>query len=141
MSGPVVLDTSAIIALLSSGDANHVPAVQYAEELRASERTILLPADVITEAVTLAGKKLGHDRAVDLAAHLLTTTRYTRDETSDELRLAALEHFERQIPSVSFTDCIVMAVADAHQTRDIFGFDTDFARNGYTTAASRQEAA
>ena len=143
MSGPVVLDTSAVIALLSPSDAHHARAVRHAQELQASARVLLLPADVITEAVNLAGKKLGHHPAVELAAHLLTTPLYTRVETSDALRLAALRHFQGQAASVSFTDCIVMAVADAHQTRDIFGFDTDFTKNGYTipTACPRHHQA
>jgi predicted nucleic acid-binding protein len=33
---------------------------------------------------------------------------------------------------VSFTDCVVMAYADAFQTKDIFGFDKQFADAGYT---------
>ena len=141
MSGPFVLDTRALIALLSPSDANHELAVRHVEDLKASACVILLPADVITEAVNLAGKTFGHPQAVELAAHLLTTTLYTRTETSDELRLAALKHFQRQSSAVSFTDCIVMAVADTHQTRDIFGFDSDFAKSGYIIVAPPQQGA
>ena len=136
MTGPVVLATSGIIALFSGDDAHHAAAVQHAEAVCTSERGILLPTDVITAAVNLAGKKLGHPHAVALAAHLVATTRYTRVETSDQLRLAALTHFKRQTASVSFTDCLVMAVADAYHTRDIFGFATDFAKSGYTIVSA-----
>ena len=132
MSGPVVLDTSAIIALFSDKDAHHDAAARHARALRASGRVLLLPADIITEAVNLAGKKLGHDQAAALADQLVGSPLYTRIETNDELRIAAVKHFKRQTASVSLTDCVVMAVADAHQTRDIFGFDTDFTKNGYT---------
>ena len=131
MSGPVVLDTSALLALFDPHDAHHAAAIRSAQELHASARLLLLPADVITEAVNVAGKKLGHDLAAELAAHLAATDLYTRIETSDALRFAAIDHFTRQTASVSLTDCIVMAVADAHQTRDIFGFDSDFTKNGY----------
>ena len=132
MSGPVVLDTSAIIALFDPHDAHHAAAIRYAQELHASARLLLLPADILTEAVNLAGKKLGHDLAAELAAHLAATDLYTRIEPRDVLRFTAIDHFKRPTASVSLTDCIVMAVADAHQTRDIFGFDTDFTKNGYT---------
>ena len=30
-----------------------------------------------------------------------------------------------------FTDCIVMANADSFKTKDIFGFDEVFRKNGY----------
>ena len=140
MSGPVVLDTSAIIALFDPQDAHHDAAARHARELRASGRVLLLPADIITEAVNLAGKKLGHDQAAALADQLVASPLYTRIETSDELRIAAVEHFKGQTASVSLTDCVVMAVADAHQTRDIFGFDNDFARNGYTVVEHQPTA-
>jgi predicted nucleic acid-binding protein len=32
---------------------------------------------------------------------------------------------------VSFTDCVVMAVADTYGTKRIFGFDEAFTKNGY----------
>jgi predicted nucleic acid-binding protein len=43
----------------------------------------------------------------------------------------ALSRFVTQPNAVSFTDCIVMTVADAYGTQTIFGFDADHARNGY----------
>lgn len=131
MSGPVVLDTSAIISVVFPEDANHERAKQHAQALVAAERVIVLPGDVITETVNLTGKKFGHDQAAALAAQLLTSRLYTRVESGDQLRVAALKYFRRQSSSVSFTDCIVMAVADAYHTKDIFGFDADFTRNGY----------
>jgi predicted nucleic acid-binding protein len=33
--------------------------------------------------------------------------------------------------AVSFTDCLVMAVADEYGTKDIFDFDKQFADAGY----------
>lgn len=44
---------------------------------------------------------------------------------------AALEKFEALEDTVSLTDCIVMAVADHYETKDIFGFDKQFADAGY----------
>jgi predicted nucleic acid-binding protein len=39
--------------------------------------------------------------------------------------------FKTAADAVSFTDCIVMAVADEYGTREIFGFDKQFADAGY----------
>jgi predicted nucleic acid-binding protein len=44
---------------------------------------------------------------------------------------AALEKFNEQPPAVSLTDCIVMAVADAYKTKEVFGFDKQFEDAGY----------
>jgi predicted nucleic acid-binding protein len=43
----------------------------------------------------------------------------------------ALEQFKDQAPGVSLTDCLVMVVADAYGTKDIFGFDRQFVNAGY----------
>jgi hypothetical protein len=44
---------------------------------------------------------------------------------------AALALFTQLKASVSFTDTIVMAVADEYHTKDIFGFDKQFEDAGY----------
>jgi predicted nucleic acid-binding protein len=43
----------------------------------------------------------------------------------------ALKKFAHIGEAVSFTDCIVMAVADEYGTPDIFGFDKQFQEAGY----------
>jgi predicted nucleic-acid-binding protein len=43
----------------------------------------------------------------------------------------ALLKFEAVSEAVSFTDCLVMAVADEYGTKDIFGFDKHFEDAGY----------
>jgi|SRR5919202_931849 predicted nucleic acid-binding protein len=61
---------------------------------------------------------------------------------SDKELAEALERFARQPASVSFTDCIVMAVADRLGTQTIFGFDEVFRKNGYRLpGAPHQQAA
>ena len=45
--------------------------------------------------------------------------------------IRALEKFKDKPPAVSFTDCIVMVVADDYGTKDIFGFDKQFEEAGY----------
>ena len=54
-----------------------------------------------------------------------------------------LERFARQPASVSFTDCLVMSLADRVGTKLIFGFDEVFRKNGYRppAAPNQQEAA
>jgi predicted nucleic acid-binding protein len=41
---------------------------------------------------------------------------------------------------VSYTDCIVMVVATASKTKEVFGFDDVFGKNGYRLPENRKEA-
>jgi predicted nucleic acid-binding protein len=43
----------------------------------------------------------------------------------------ALFKFDAASQAVSFTDCLVMTVADEYGTKDIFGFDKQFEDAGY----------
>jgi predicted nucleic acid-binding protein len=47
------------------------------------------------------------------------------------IRLDAVEQFRTAPAGVSFTDCLVMKVADEFGTKDVFGFDKQFEDAGY----------
>ena len=89
------------------------------------------------------GKKLGHQVAVSAGKQILATPNYLIIESDEELA-EALERFVTQAASVSFTDCLVMVLADRYGTKLIFGFDEAFRKNGYRLPAApknQQEAA
>jgi predicted nucleic acid-binding protein len=44
------------------------------------------------------------------------------------------------VPEVSFTDCMVMVVADHYGTKDIFGFDMQFVDAGYNRLVGRENS-
>jgi predicted nucleic acid-binding protein len=92
--------------------------------------------------MNVLGKKLGHGVAVSAGQQILATPIYLIIESDKELE-EALERFARQPASVSFTDCMVMALADRLGTKLIFGFDEVFRKNGYRLpeALNQQEAA
>ena len=54
------------------------------------------------------------------------------NEPQDIPASGALEKFADLPHAVSLTDCLVMATADAYGTKEIFGFDKQFADAGYT---------
>jgi predicted nucleic acid-binding protein len=54
---------------------------------------------------------------------------------SADVHQLGLDKFASSPTTVSFTDCVVMAVADTYQTTDIFGFDKQFEDGGYTVPA------
>lgn len=89
------------------------------------------PVDVFSETINALGKKSGHQTALRAAEALLRPgSQFILIETTTSVP-AALEKFAQLPAAVSYTDCVVMAVADAYDTRLIFGFDGQFAAAGY----------
>jgi predicted nucleic acid-binding protein len=132
---PIIADTSALVSLATETDHNHQPAVQAAERLRDESRPIILSLDVLVETVNILGKRSGHKTALNAAEKLLRPgSQFVLIETRPYL-IAALKKFKQQAEGVSLTDCMVMAVADDYGTKEIFGFDKQFADAGYTRLA------
>lgn len=130
-SNPIVTDSSALVSLISQTDSNHKKAVASAIKFKNTKRAILIPSEVFAETINILGKKFGHSAAVASANELLHSQEYKIANTLENTRLIAFEKFQQQPQSVSFTDCLVMAFADEYETKEIFGFDAAFRKNGY----------
>jgi predicted nucleic acid-binding protein len=129
---PIIADTSGLVSLATDTDQNHEPATKAAAKLHKTARPILLPFDILVETVNILGKKSGHEIARKAANELLhPESQFLLIETGPYL-FTALEKFKDQPPAVSLTDCIVMSIADDYGTKEIFGFDKQFADAGYT---------
>ena len=124
----IIADTSGLVSLFLPDDQNHEVALKAAEKLRSAHKDILIPAAVFVELLNILGHKVGHTAA--LAAVLELTPPFLVLTTQTNVS-QALKKFEALPQSVSFTDCLVMAVADEYATSDIFGFDKQFADAGY----------
>ncbi len=131
-SKPVIIDTSALVSLVSDADSNHRSAVAISTRIASDHRPVVLPGEVFTETLNIVGKKISREKQLDLGSDLLTSQTFTIIETSSEIRRLAFEKLRKQPASVSYTDCVVMAFADYFETTDIFGFDQTFRKNGYT---------
>ena len=130
-NSPIIADTSALVSLATDTDHNHIPAKEAAARLREVSRPIILPADIFVETVNVLGKRSGHETALKAAAELRRPgSQFILIETVPYLN-RALERLKDQAPGVSLTDCIVMVVADAYGTKDVFGFDMQFVEAGY----------
>ena len=128
----IIADTSGLYSLINPFDRNHNFIVQAARELTTEATALLVPWDIFVETINTTGKKNGHDLALSVARYLQETPLFAIAITADRSVFDdALARYAEQPQSVSFTDCIVMAVADSYQTKEIFGFDLAFARNGY----------
>ena len=129
-AGVIIADTSGLVSLFSPDDRNHAETLNAAKRLQHENKDILIPAAVFIEFLNVMGRKAGH--AVALAAVTeLTPPFLVLSEPSSLLESPALFKFEAISEAVSFTDCLVMAVADEYGTKDIFGFDKQFEEAGY----------
>lgn len=131
MSQPIIIDSSAFISLGTITDSNYRKATAISSKIGEDDRIIIMPGEIFTEIVNVAGKKIGHVAAIDQANKILSSKIVHIEETTLAIRQSALNKFRKQFESVSFTDCLVMAFADEFETKEIFGFDNVFRKNGY----------
>ena len=127
----LIADSSGLISLTSHTDRNYSHALRAAQQLEETQATILVPYDVYAETVNMVGKKQGHAKAYEVGQFLSTTAPFLIIDSSPRAREQALAQLLRLSASVSYTDAVVMAVADEYETEKIFGFDAAFANCGY----------
>lgn len=131
MNKPIIIDSSAFISLGTITDSNYQKAISISSKIAKEDKVIVMPGEIFTEIVNVAGKKIGHEAAIDQAGKILSSKIVHIEETTPAIRQSALSKFKKQSESVSFTDCLVMALADEYETKEIFGFDETFKQNGY----------
>ena len=129
----IIADSSGLISLFIQTDENHAKAVAMSQRIAKKATPILVPGEVFSELVNILGKKFGHEKAATAAESIMESPIFIIEETAEKIRWSALEKFKAQSASVSFTDCIVMATADAYKMKEIFGFDKAFLQNGCKT--------
>ncbi len=127
----IIADSSGLVSLAAATDANHAPAVAAAKRLEAAHTPMIVPYEVFTETLNVLGRTAGHDTAIRTAHELASAPSFLVIDTDEQTRRAALRRFETQPQSVSYTDCVVMACAEAYHTTQIFGFDEAFKKNGF----------
>lgn len=127
----IIADSSALISLLIETDQNHQKAIVASQAIQHRSDTVIIPEDVFSEVMNVLGKKFDHKKAVAVAALLSDSKVFSIENTTEKIRQTALKKFEKQKQSVSFTDCVVMACADALYTKEIFGFDKIFSQQRY----------
>ena len=131
MNTSIIADSSGIVSLISETDKNHPIALQITDDLNNTQGSIIVPSDVFSETLNAIGRKISHEVAIAVGQEIITSSIYLVLEANEKTRQLAFALFKSQPESVSFTDCIVMAFADQFNTKDIFGFDEAFRKNGY----------
>jgi predicted nucleic acid-binding protein len=130
----VIFDSSGLVSLVKSDDQLHNKAVHVAEKLATDGWRLLVPYEVLAESLNTIGKLVNRRSAVIVGDALME--QYGSQELmfiqgEPHLVTSALQRLKSMTGAPSFVDCLVMACADEHQTKFIFGFDTTFRKNGY----------
>ncbi len=140
MSKTVLLDTSALISLLSETDSLHEEAVAFAQALRQAKQLVIVPTEVLAETLNVLRSRLGNEVTVAIGDELLTPPDFAVTPTPRPVLHLTLQKLLGQTGNASYIDCLVMASADHYKTDAIFGFDDTFRKNGYTLPGERSAA-
>ncbi len=122
----VVVDTSAVYALLDRRDAHHVEAVAFWTD--PDDEDLVTHAYVVVESVALVRSRLGADAANALVDDLLPALRV--EMVDRPLHEAALADSRRIGGGTSLVDRVTLAFAARHGIGRAFAYDADLAVEG-----------
>ena len=129
----VFVDTSALFALLVKGDANHSRARSAFESLRQREAALLSSSYVLVECYALLGRRVGLAAVADFRkdfAPLLDIVWVDAALHDEGLELL----LDRGRESLSLVDAVSFLVARRQAIDEVFAYDPDFQREGFTAA-------
>jgi predicted nucleic acid-binding protein len=124
----VVLDTSALLALLDADDEFHEEASGFYDRLLGDGSELWLSSYIRVETIALAHRRLGFEPLRELVESLdVSTTTVWVDE---QLHSAVWSEFAgRRGRRLSFVDCSTLLIARALGAT-VFTFDSDFSLEG-----------
>jgi predicted nucleic acid-binding protein len=128
----VLVDTSAIYALLVADDAHHVQAVAALERMQEAGDELLSTSYVLQESTALLQARSGMGAVRDLHERLrpLLDVVWIEAGTHDAGMGAMLAADSRRI---SLTDWTSFEVMRARRIETAFAFDPDFRKRGFRT--------
>ena len=129
----VVVDTSALFALLDRSDSNHEAAVDFWTD--PDDEDLVTHAYVVIETVALVRSRLGAGAASALVDDLLPALRV--EMVDRPLHEASMADFRRMGGGTSLVDRVTIAFAARHEIRRAFAFDADLVAAGLAPAAPR----
>ena len=126
----LLVDTSALLALMVAKDQHHAAAVRLVESQPGTR--FLLTNLILAEVVTRLRARASAERAADAGRRLLASTRYDvvfADAAITERALDRMTQFSDK--ALSLTDCVSFEVMDRLAIPAAFAFDRDFRDCGY----------
>ncbi len=128
----VVVDTSALYALLDRSDAHHEAAVAFWTD--PDDEDLVTHAYVVVETVALVRSRLGAAAIVALVDDLLPGVRV--EMVNRPLHEACLSEVRRIGGGTSFVDRVSIAFAARHGIGRAFAFDADLVAAGLAPAVN-----
>jgi predicted nucleic acid-binding protein len=122
----VVVDTSALFALLDRRDAHHVAAVAFWTDL--DDEDLVTHAYVVIESVALVRSRLGEAAVAALVDDLLPAIRV--EMVDRPLHEGSLADLRRIGGGTSLVDRVTLAFAARHGIQRAFAYDADLAVAG-----------
>lgn len=125
----VFLDTSAVLALLVSGDRNHARARRAFQQLGTKEAQLLTTSYVLVETYALLRRRVG-----------ISAVRRVREDLEpllDVVWIGAAEHrrgldrLESGPRGLSLVDAVSLTVMEQRGLDRAFAYDRDFVRHGF----------
>lgn len=105
--GPVVLDTSVVLALLDPDDALHSPSAREVTGRRGSAATFVLPASVLAELLVGAANRGDLDKVRQNVVGAFGPVRVLDEAVAVAAAVRRSRH-----PSLRLPDALVLATAD-----------------------------
>ena len=128
----IYLDTGAFIARYVQRDQYHHQALKAWESLAKSGQRCATSNFVLNEAFTLLARRAGYHFAAQRARRILSSDVLTILRPVEEDEYAAVDLLEKYADqAVSFTDCVSFVLMRRHGIKEVFSFDSHFARAGF----------
>jgi len=128
----VLVDTSALFALLDRSDRDHERTGRSFRQLRDARDALIIHNYVVVEAVALIQRRLGAPAAVSLLRELVPTSQMIWIDQG--VHSAAAEQFSRVTSrAVSLVDLVSFELMRREGIDTAFALDPDFVSAGFRT--------
>jgi predicted nucleic acid-binding protein len=126
----LLMDTSALCALIDKGEQRHQDVARFIQEHRA-EFTLLVSDYVLDETLTWVKSRFGSRRAIEFGRRLRASEfcRYQVLSPQDEAATWAVFETYQDKPW-SYTDCSCLAVMQRHHITEVLSLDAHFQQMG-----------
>ncbi len=136
LSGLVVADADALVALTLEGDPLHKKAVEISRLLESRSLIVVFPVTVFPEASTFLKRALNQTEKAHKINHQLQKGAYSVQYLDKEILARATYYFDRaDSKKNTFFDAIVAACAQNLKADAIFSFDEWYPKLGFKLAS------
>lgn len=125
----VMVDTSAVYALLDRSDTNHTRAVELLKKMQGERLLVTLTNFIVAEAHALVLTRLGHGLARTWLKNLRWPVERVVAEDEERAREIILAYEDK---AFSYTDATTFAVMERTGIKIAFAFDNHFLQFGFT---------